>query len=202
MSMPFGYFRGIDQALVFAATAHKGVSRKESNDGHLLPYIFHPVEVAKKIWGWGLGEELMLKAAVLHDVVEDCPGFDLDRYDHQNGYGIKDVFGQSVADLVMELTLVSDKDWTPEQARRAKQDYIKSFKNKSLAALVMGDFLFTNPKYAYKYFHKADPIYQAAHDRQMEFMDAYGEEVVKAIAKDYNRLCEDLNAESFIPLFD
>jgi len=211
MSMPFGYFQGINRTIAYALEAHSGTNRKEDNDWHSLPYIFHPVEVAKRVWSWGLGDDLMLQAAVLHDVIEDCPGYDLTHYNHSSGYGIQDIFGKAVADLVVELTLLKEPNWTPEQAKRAKLQYMESFADKSLAALTIKladrfcnvwDFLLTNPKYAYKYFRKADPVYQAAHDRQAEMMDAYGEDVLRAIRRDYRRLCEDLDAEGFITLFD
>jgi len=81
----------IDESIAFAATAHAGQVRKYSN----LPYIVHPIEVMTILHDHGVRDEAMLCAAVLHDVVEDCP-VTLD--------AIRRRFGEDVADLVDGLT--------------------------------------------------------------------------------------------------
>ena len=185
MPSSWDYFVGVEQAIVYAMESHKGTFRKDSIEGHSLPYIFHPLEVIKCLWGWGIGNELMMRAAALHDVLEDCPQVTLTSFQGARGFGIMDVFGKSVADLVVELTLAKNPDWTPEQSRKAKIEYMESFANKSLSALSIKladrfcnvrDFMLTNPKYAYKYFRKADPVYTAAFNRRQEFLDAYGKD--------------------------
>lgn len=76
----------------FAAAAHgkTGVLRKYTG----VPYIEHPVEVAMMVARAGLGS-VAVKAALLHDVVEDT-GTTLEE--------IKRVFGDEVAGVVDELT--------------------------------------------------------------------------------------------------
>ena len=56
----------IDQAIIFAFVAHKGMIRK----GNDQPYILHPIEVMSLVSLMSDDEEI-LAAAVLHDTVED-----------------------------------------------------------------------------------------------------------------------------------
>ena len=54
------------QAIEFAARAHRGQFRKGSD----LPYIFHPLSVAKILINCGASEEMVV-AGILHDTVVD-----------------------------------------------------------------------------------------------------------------------------------
>ena len=54
-------------AVIFAAQAHDGATRKGSG----MPYIVHPMEVAA-IAASLTDDEALIAAAVLHDVMEDC----------------------------------------------------------------------------------------------------------------------------------
>jgi len=56
----------IDEAIRFAANAHKGMVRKGNNQ----PYIFHPLEVLNLVSLMTLDDEVLC-AAVLHDTLED-----------------------------------------------------------------------------------------------------------------------------------
>ena len=76
----------IDQAIRFAALAHKDMFRK----GNGQPYIFHPLEVLNLVSLMTL-EDDVLCAAVLHDTVEDT---DVSIDD------IRREFGEHVAQLV------------------------------------------------------------------------------------------------------
>lgn len=58
----------LERALDFATKAHEGQSRR----GSMLPYIVHPMDVAKKVEQYFGADEVQLAAALLHDVVEDC----------------------------------------------------------------------------------------------------------------------------------
>ena len=57
----------IEEAIRFAAEAHKGAVRK----GKTRPYILHPIEAMAVVAGMSEDEEV-IAAAVLHDVVEDA----------------------------------------------------------------------------------------------------------------------------------
>ena len=54
------------KAIEFAAKAHSGQIRKASG----IPYIYHPLAVAKTLMKYHCAEELVI-AAILHDTIED-----------------------------------------------------------------------------------------------------------------------------------
>ena len=76
----------IDQAVIFAFVAHKGMVRK----GNGQPYILHPIEVMSLVSLMSDDEEI-LSAAILHDTVEDTP---------TSIETIRSKFGDRVASLV------------------------------------------------------------------------------------------------------
>ena len=79
------------QALEFAKEAHKNQFRKSGE-----PYVIHPILVAALV-AYVSNDEIMVIAALLHDVVEDTP------------YTIEDIrqyFGEDVAHLVEGLTKI------------------------------------------------------------------------------------------------
>jgi len=145
----------VQQALDFAAKAHAGQFR---NDG-ITPYLLHPLEVFKKVRQWGVEDVQMLSAALLHDVVED------------SSYTIHDIresFGDRVASYVQELTY---------DGSISKSEYMKSFHNKSVQALVIkfadrlvnvNDFYQDGSSYAPKYFKKAAELFEAVFQRKDE----------------------------------
>lgn len=59
----------LERAIVIAAEAHAGQVDKAS-----APYILHPLRMMLSL---GAADERIV--AVLHDVCEDCPGWDFDR---------------------------------------------------------------------------------------------------------------------------
>jgi len=80
----------VNNAVVFAAQAHKNQQRKYTGE----PYIVHPIEVMMLVREYG-GDEDMQCAAVLHDVIEDC-GVTYDE--------ISSMFGTDVASYVRYLS--------------------------------------------------------------------------------------------------
>lgn len=78
------------QAIEFATEAHRGQLRKVSG----IPYIYHPLAVAKILMAHDCCEEIVV-AGVLHDTVEDTP-VTLDQ--------IRQSFGERVASLVEGLS--------------------------------------------------------------------------------------------------
>ena len=76
------------RAASFALRAHGGQVRKDGS----TPYAAHPVRVAMTIaCVFDIRDEMVLAAALLHDVIEDC-GTDYD--------DLLETFGEEVADLV------------------------------------------------------------------------------------------------------
>ena len=76
----------IDEAIRFAAKAHKDMVRK----GNGQPYIFHPLEVLSLVSLMTLDDEVLC-AAILHDTVEDTDTTIRD---------IREQFGERVAAMV------------------------------------------------------------------------------------------------------
>ena len=95
----------VQRALAFATLAHHGQKRKYSGQ----PYIVHPIEVAEIVRTVEHDDE-MLAAALLHDVVEDTD---------VTIEAIKSEFGEGVADLVDDLTDVSEPRDGNRKVRKA-----------------------------------------------------------------------------------
>lgn len=93
-------------ALLFAAGAHRDQRRK----GEDAPYINHPIEVAALLAGeGGVGDAVVLGAALLHDVLEDTdtPSAEIERR-----------FGARVRRLVEEMT---DPPGVPDEEQKRRQ---------------------------------------------------------------------------------
>ena len=102
------------RAFNFAAEKHAGQMRKAST----IPYIAHLMGVASLVLEFGGDEDLVI-AALLHDVVEDCGGAPM----------LKEVrrrFGPRVAKIVDGCT---DSDTYPKPPwRERKETYIRHLK--------------------------------------------------------------------------
>ena len=95
----------VDRALAFATIAHGEQKRKYSGE----PYIVHPIEVME-IVKTVPHDEVMLAAALLHDVVEDT---------EVTLAEIHQAFGEDVASLVDDLTDVSKPEDGNRKLRKA-----------------------------------------------------------------------------------
>ena len=89
----------VSEAVIFAAKAHDGMRRKQSN----TPYIMHPLEAAV-IVSTMTDDQHTISAAALHDVVEDTT-VTLDQIDEK--------FGSRVALLVASETENKRADLPP-----------------------------------------------------------------------------------------
>ena len=90
--------------------AHEGQVRKGNGDA--APYAVHPFHIAIMLARIGV-DEVVVQAAILHDVVEDCDGYDAS--------GIESEFGPRVAGIVAELTEDTSLSWrTRKEAGIAK----------------------------------------------------------------------------------
>lgn len=108
----------VEKAIVFAANAHSGQTRK---DGY-TPYILHPAEVAA-IAATMTGDHELIAACILHDTVEDTAATVED---------IRREFGDKVAALVE-----GDTEEESDDAPRAESWYTR--KEKSLKKLMNSD---------------------------------------------------------------
>lgn len=92
-------------AIFIATEAHKGQKRKYTNE----PYISHPFSVAGLVSSVSRDED-MIVAALLHDTVEDT---------HIEISTIKGLFGVRVAEMVEDLTDVSQPEDGNRKVRKA-----------------------------------------------------------------------------------
>jgi len=107
----------IELALRAAHDAHHGQRRKGLGE---VAYFTHPVHVALILAQLGC-DETLIAAGILHDVVEDCAGWDLPRVERE--------FGAQVAAIVAELTEDKRQDWETR-----KLDGIRKVRGMSPAA--------------------------------------------------------------------
>lgn len=97
----------------YAETKHAGQKRKYNGK----PYICHPIRVAGRVATHEKATEIMVAAAYLHDVVEDC-GVDLSE--------IYSRFGEDVAHIVGELTTDDHIDGNRAERKKIAREKIKT----------------------------------------------------------------------------
>lgn len=110
---------GVERALRVAFAAHEGQVRKGRDP---VPYVLHPVHVAIMLARLGM-DEAVVQAGVLHDVVEDCEGWTVER--------IEADFGARVAGIVGELTEDKSKSW--DERKQAAVDHVAHMSEEAAA---------------------------------------------------------------------
>jgi GTP diphosphokinase / guanosine-3',5'-bis(diphosphate) 3'-diphosphatase len=99
-----------EKAIAFAMEAHRG---QLTEDYAPLPYIFHPMEVAKLLRQiGGCEDEELLAAAILHDTLE---------HTETTFEDLQQEFGDRVATLVQELTRTEP---SPSETENLSKDEI------------------------------------------------------------------------------
>ena len=99
----------MERALRAAHAAHLGQTRK----GGDVPYVLHPLHAAIMLARLG-ADELTLQAAILHDVVEDCEEWTIERVSAE--------FGPVVGSIVAEVTEDKTQSW--EQRKRCQVEHV------------------------------------------------------------------------------
>jgi (p)ppGpp synthase/HD superfamily hydrolase len=89
----------VERALRVAIAAHDGQVRKGNEP---VPYVSHPFHVALILARLGY-DDAVVEAGLLHDVVEDCEGWTIDRIEAE--------FGADVRGIVAELTEDKSRSW-------------------------------------------------------------------------------------------
>ena len=165
-----------ERALALALAAHRGQVRKGSG----VPYVFHTVDVAKRLGDVGVRDEDVIVAALLHDVVEDTD-VTLDEVSEQ--------FGARAAGFVDEMTF--------HEGKEDKDAYLRAFSIKSIESLAIKlmdrsanvtDYELERPDYAPKSAGFAHALYAAAFDREAELVEAFGELPTKRLLAEADRL--------------
>ena len=115
--------QNINQAIDFSENYHQDQFRKSGE-----PYIIHPICVASIVCAYG-GDEQMVIAALLHDVVEDTP-CEIEE--------IAEKFGKEIADLVSGLTKIieiRDEELLPSTSDEKLIASALSFRKMLLASI-------------------------------------------------------------------
>lgn len=152
----------LDRVYNFAQDAHAGQFR---NDGK-TPYFKHPVQVRDLLIQWGVQNENILAAALLHDVLEDT---------EKTGNDIEAISNKLVLSTVCQLTCYGGSD---------KKEYIAAFAEfngyKTTEAVLIKvadricntmDFLKDRSDYTTQYWDKGAPIIEGlmTHARECAF---------------------------------
>lgn len=112
-------------AVMFAAERHRNQRRK---DADASPYINHPIALAHLLATVGAVDDLdVLRAAVLHDTVEDTETSETE---------LRERFGDVVAGIVMEVT---DDKALPKQRRKELQVEHAPHKSQGAALVKLAD---------------------------------------------------------------
>lgn len=109
-------------AVSLAVTVHSSMKRKA--DG--LPYIVHPMAVFGLLARWGADEDTCI-AGLLHDVLEDVPEEDKDRYRRE----IEQTFGCTVLDIIEGVT-EQDKSLPWKERKKLYLTHLKAASRESL----------------------------------------------------------------------
>lgn len=158
----------VEKAFDFAIEAHKGQYRKSFP----LPYATHVVEVYKRLFNYGVRDEEILAAALLHDYIEDV--------NTKTGYKVLVAeFGERVADIVKECS----RSGGDNVGNNHKLDFLKSFlKTSYAAALIKIADRVCNVR---DYLHAGRPIYAAWYALQAyPLMDRYYEAISNGESKE------------------
>jgi (p)ppGpp synthase/HD superfamily hydrolase len=170
----------LQNAVEVCVKYHKGQFRKHPVQGVCLPYAFHPLEVTKMVWSWGIANPVTLCASTNHDIGEDtdCPIETL-----------RKEIGDEATDIVLELTFLPG-DVSKEERGKLKHVYMLSIVNASIDAFVIKyadrfvnsfDYNLHDQIYAAKYFHKADVIFIPFDKRKVEIINRFGASVPQNI---------------------
>ncbi len=110
------------KALFFAALKHTGQYRK----GVQVPYIVHPVQVAFGVSKY-TGDDEVISAAFLHDVLEDCHDVSVDMLEKE--------FNTRIAHLVDEVSILRGNTYVTWKEKKVA--YLEKIKHASKNALLI-----------------------------------------------------------------
>ena len=141
----------IQQAARFAAKAHEGKMRKGSE----IPYIVHPLEAAVIVRSM-TGDEELIAAAVLHDVLEDTDASEEE---------VRRQFGNRVADLVVKETDNKSLSWLERKTEKLKR---VEAGNRDLKIVVLGDKLSNIRSIARDYLTEGESLWGRFNDKRKD----------------------------------
>ena len=180
-----GQSQELQKTLNFAVSEHHGQFRKTTE----VPYICHPIDVMQQVARWGIIDLITYNVCLCHDLYEE-------RGRHLS-VPIRMLIGDYAESIVDELTFIPE-----ERKYKSKEEYMESFLQKSVPSVVVKfsdrlcntrDFQIFEPKYALKYWRKAEPVFSALHLRKNEIEAVYGEESYSKMIKSFDDQVNSLN---------
>ena len=168
----------LQKASQFAMDAHREQKRKSSG----IPYVTHCFEVMKRMSNYGVEDKNLLSAALLHDVIEDCPNF-VKR--------MRSSFHDDVYQIVKECS----RPEGDEATKHEKFEFLKTFQSKSNESLILKiadrycnvyDYLNTPEKegYASQYALQAFPLYSVFLQRVSMNQMKFSEYIMRKVLED------------------
>ena len=162
----------LDQAIIFALTAHEGQTRKKEN----IPYILHPLEAAA-IAATLTSDPEVLAAVVLHDTVEDT-----DVTIEQ----IRELFGERVARLVAGETEQEYADMPREESWKLRKqrslDHLRCADDENIRIMWLADKL-SNIRSLYRmYLTEGEAMWQNFNQRDPGQQEWYYRSVADALS--------------------
>jgi (p)ppGpp synthase/HD superfamily hydrolase len=178
-------------AINLATEYHAGQYRKHAGPAAIrLPYIMHPIQVAKVLWQWGIGDEQTLCAAICHDLIEDTK--------IPSGL-ITSKLSFAIEHIVQELSFIHTGGG---DRKTAKANYMETFVTKSIEALAIKaadrfcnveDYTLSHPDYAAPYFYKASTVFDCCfRTRKDELNKKFGAQVSSRMRVTYDAITEKL----------
>ena len=156
----------IRKAAEFAAKAHAGMHRKGTD----IPYIYHPMEAAL-IVAQMTGDEEVIAAAYLHDVLEDT---------QVTAEELGALFGSRVLSLVSAAT--DDKSLPWKEGKAATIEHLKTAPYE-VKLLTLGDKLSNLWSTARDYMVLGDGVWQRFHEKRRECHQWYMEGILAGLAE-------------------
>lgn len=155
----------IRKAADFAKRAHEGTFRK----GSVIPYIYHPMEVALLVAQMTDDQEV-IAAAYLHDVLEDTK---------VTPEEVRDVFGERVLKLVQLETEDKARTW---KERKAATILHLTEASREIKILALGDKLSNLRSTARDYMVMGDEVWQRFNEKRRESHQWYLEGILEALS--------------------
>lgn len=152
----------IEQAMLYAAKAHSGQTRKSRT----TPYILHPCEAAA-IAATITDDPDIISAVLLHDTVEDT---DVTLDD------IRREFGDRVADIVAGDTEETDEDLPRDQTwLKRKQSSLEFLKNSShdIKIMWLSDKLSNMRSFCLMYSREGDAMWEHFNQKDKKIQEWY-----------------------------
>lgn len=173
----------LSKVIDLALNLHTGQTRKGSG----LPFIVHPLSVMTKLRKLGTNNLSWLAAALCHDIIEDC-GITEDGLLMYLPQHFDNEICNEILNIVVELTHYP--------ILQSKEEYLQSFRDKSLQALIVKlldridnveDYGLDNPVYASKYLNKAKVLFEIYRERKGEIESCFGKEFNQLLSNEITR---------------